>query len=282
MKKIVEIISIILLICFSFFVTDKTAKVASSMDEIMVKIKENYKDYKVDSIDATINKDTIIPGIYGREVNINKSYKNMKQSGYYSSNLFVYDYIKPKVSLEDNLDKYIISGNKEKRMVSLIFLLNGNYDINNILKIVDENDIKVNFFIDEEFLFNNNKLVMNLINNNHTVGNLSKNMDYTDSSFGWIDTVIKKVGNQKNGYCYSIIDKDKNLEQCTLLDNYTIRPNIITGTNPLINIKDKLTSGSLIAISPNKQLEEELSSIIKFIKSKGYTIVNLEEHLSEK
>lgn len=282
MKRTFEIISLILLICFSFFVTDKTAKVTSSMDDIMVEIKENYKNYKKDSVDATIDKNTIIPGMYGKEVNINKSYKNMKQSGYYSGNLFVYDYIKPKISLEDNIDKYIISGNKEKRMVSLIFLVKDDYDINNILKIANENDIKVNFFIDEEFLFNNNKLVIELINNNHIIGNLSKNMDYTDSSFGWIDTVIKKVGNQKNGYCYSVVDNDKNLDQCTLLENYTIRPTIITGTNPLINIKDKLASGSLIAISPNKQVEEELSSIIKFIKSKGYTIVNLEDHLSEK
>lgn len=282
MKRIFQIISLIGLLCFSFFITDKTAKVASNMDDIMIDIKSNYKKYSTDSIDAIIKDNTIIPGKYGKKVNINKSYKNMKQNGYYNENLYIYDYIKPKISLEDNKDKYIISGNKEKRIVSLIFLVKNDDNINNVVNILEKNDAKGNFFIDDNFLLKNNNLVITLISNKHIVGNLGKNMDYSNSSFSWIDTVIKKVGKQQNGYCYSIVDNKTNLDACKLQDDYTVRPSIIVSKNPLIEIKNKLSPGSIIAFDLNNNIELELSSIIKYIKSKGYSIVNLEELLSEK
>ena len=44
MKKIFQIIGLISLTCFSFFVTEKTALVVSDMDEIMIEIKANYED----------------------------------------------------------------------------------------------------------------------------------------------------------------------------------------------------------------------------------------------
>ena len=40
MKKTFQIIGLISLTCFSFFVTEKTATVVNNMDEIMVEIKE--------------------------------------------------------------------------------------------------------------------------------------------------------------------------------------------------------------------------------------------------
>jgi len=280
MKKIFQIIGLISLVCFSFFITDKTATVVNDMDEIMINIKENYENYKSESVDAIIKDNTIIPGLYGKEVNINKSYKNMKENGYYSENAYIYNYTKPKISINDNLDKYIISGNKNKRMVSLLFIVNNNDTINNIVKVVNNNDIKVNFFIDNNFLSENNDLINNLIKNNHIIGSLES--DYTTSTFGWMDTIIKKVGNQKYGYCYNLVDNNENLKSCSNLKNYTIRPNIVTTMSPLIDIKENLAPGSLIALNINSNLEIELQNIINYIKSKGYIIANLEEHLSEK
>ena len=133
MKKTFQIIGLISLTCFSFFITEQTALVVNNMDEIMVEIKSNKDNYKSNYIDAKISDDTIIPGINGKTVNVNKSYKNMKTNGYYSDKLFIYDYTKPKVSLEDNINKYIIKGNSSKRMVSLIFILKNDDDIQHFL-----------------------------------------------------------------------------------------------------------------------------------------------------
>ena len=238
MKKIFQIFGLISLICFSFFMTEKTALVVSEMDEIMIEIKANYKKYSSDSIDAIIKENTIIPGVLGKDVNINKSYKNMKLSGYYSDKLYVYDYTKPKISLSDNIDKYIIKGNPNKRMVSLIFKVKDGDDINEILKIINNYNINVTFFMDSNYFTNNNEAIQILIDDGHNIGILLD--DYNNSDFEWMDMVIKKINNQKNSFCYSKEDNDKNLEICKLKHNYTIRPVEISDKTPLVDIKDKL------------------------------------------
>ena len=68
MKKIFQFIGLISLICFSFFITEKTSVVVSDLDEIMIEIKANYKKYKTDSKNAIIENNTIIPGIREKEV----------------------------------------------------------------------------------------------------------------------------------------------------------------------------------------------------------------------
>ena len=91
MKKFFQILGLITLICFGFFITEKTALVVNNMDDIMINIKQNKDKYKSKSKDAVIKDNTIIPGINGKEVNINKSYKNMKINGYYSDKLYIYE-----------------------------------------------------------------------------------------------------------------------------------------------------------------------------------------------
>ena len=56
---------------------------------------DNYKDnYNKTPI---VEENTIIPGICGKKVNINKSYKNMKLNGYYSDKFYIYDYNIPNI-----------------------------------------------------------------------------------------------------------------------------------------------------------------------------------------
>lgn len=279
MKKIFQMLGLVSLICFSFFMTEKTATVINNMDDIMIEIKKNYKKYNSDSIDAIIDENTIIPGICAKEVNINKSYKNMKQNGYYDDKLYVYDYEKPSISLSDNIDKYIIKGNPNKRMISLIFKVESSDNIDDILNIVNNYNINVTFFIDSNWFTNNNELIQEIINKGHNIGILTD--DYTDSNFEWMDMVIKKINNQKNSFCYSKEDNEKNLEACKIKNNYTIRSIEISGKTPLTDIKKNLNAGSILSLEVNSQVRKELSTIIIYIKSKGLHIDNLENHLLE-
>ena len=89
MKKIFKIIGLISLTCFSFFITEKTSLVVKNMDDVMISIKENMDNFKTKSIDSIIKDNTIIPGISGRKVNINKSYKKMKEYGKYNEDLYL-------------------------------------------------------------------------------------------------------------------------------------------------------------------------------------------------
>ncbi len=276
MKKIFQIIGLITLTCFSFFITEKTALVVSDMDNIMIEIKENKDKYKQSSIDAIIDNNTIIPGVRGREVNISKSYRNMKNNGFYSDSLYIYNYTYPKVSLTDNMDKYIIKGNPSKRMVSLIFTVEANDNVIDILNIINNYNVKATFFVNTNW---NNDLVKELIKDGHNVGILLD--DYNDSNFDWMDMVIKRVNKQQNVFCYNLEDNKSNVDICKVKGNYTIRPVVISDKTPLQDIKSKLESGSLLSLKINSQVKKELSSIIIYIKSKGYKLSNLEENVLE-
>ena len=276
MKKIFQIIGLITLTCFSFFITEKTATVVNDMDDIMIEIKENKDKYKQSSIDAIIDNNTIIPGVRGREVNISKSYRNMKNNGFYSDSLYIYNYTYPKVSLTDNMDKYIIKGNPSKRMVSLIFTVEANDNVIDILNIINNYNVKATFFVNTNW---NNDLVKELIKDGHNVGILLD--DYNDSNFDWMDMVIKRVNKQQNGFCYNLEDNKSNVDICKVKGNYTIRPVVISDKTPLQDIKSKLEPGSLLSLKINSQVKKELSSIIIYIKSKGYKLSNLEENVLE-
>lgn len=275
LKKTFQIIGLVSLICFSFFVTEKTALVISEMDDIMVSIKDNESSFNTPSKDAYINDNTIIPGVSGRSVNIEKSYKRMKSLGYYSEEEFVFDYTLPKVSLEDNKDKYIIKGPSDKRMVSLIFILKENDDIQGILQTLKNYNITSTFFISP--LSDNSTLIHNIIKDNHNIGiYIEKN---TDISF--LDITIKKVNKQGHGFCINKNKIDEVVYMCNEKDNYLISPVYIKDSKILNSVKRNVESGSLLAFNINRELKRELSNIIIYLKGKGYEITNLENHVIE-
>ena len=78
MKKFFQVIGIISLLCFSFIYTEKTVTVVKEFDDIMIQIKNQYDLNKSASVDAIVVGDTIIPGISGSEIDIDKSYSKMK------------------------------------------------------------------------------------------------------------------------------------------------------------------------------------------------------------
>ena len=282
MRKFFSTIGVLTLAIVSFIYTDKTVEVAKQFDNVMTTIKEVSGEYYVDPIDGMIiDNISFVPGISGREVDENSSYKKMKKYGGFNKNLFEYKEIKPKNKLEDNLNKYIISGNKKKNMVSLIFIVDENSNINKILDIVQNKNIKVNFFVDGYWLEKNNELVNEIINKGHTVGNLSYNMNYQNSAFSWMDTIIKRLSKEKYGFCYSEIENLENLNICAMNKNFTIKPSIIIKKYPLKEIKEQIVSGSIISLPCNLSVEQELNSIISYINSRGLEIDTLKNLLRE-
>lgn len=115
MKKILPLLIIII----SFIYTKSLVSVVKNYDDIMIKIKQEKHKYYIKPIEAIIENDTIIPGIKGKEVDINKTYSKMKRYGKYEESLIVLKDIEVKNHIDK--DKYIISGNKNKNMVTLIF-----------------------------------------------------------------------------------------------------------------------------------------------------------------
>ena len=124
MKNIIKTISLLVLVCFSFFYTDKVMNIINQKDPLMIKIESLKEEYEVEPVNAMLDHDTIIPGINGRQIDVLKSYEEMKTSGIFREELLVYKDLYPSSLLSNNKDKYIIKGNNKENKVSLILILN--------------------------------------------------------------------------------------------------------------------------------------------------------------
>lgn len=280
MKKIFQIVGITTLLFGSFLFTYKVQTTSKITDNLLNEIKSKKDGYKENAIEPYIDDKKIIPGINGKEVDVDKSYEKMREVGYFDDKLLVYKTLYVQNTLDKNKDKYITGLNRSNMNVSLIFKVDNKDDITNIVKKIDENDIKTTFFITSKYLEKNHNQIINLVKNGHTVGNLSNNEDYEDSDFVWMKTIITNIGNQKYNYCFTTKENVKIIKMCRLQDSYTILSGVIKN-NPLLNIKKILTPGKLIIVDVTDELNSELDAILNYINSKGYVVKSLEEGLKE-
>lgn len=281
MKRIFQAVGIITLLVGSFMYTEEVAMTSKLSDDLLNEIKEKSGNYKISPIEATIKNNTIIPGINGKEVDVQESYNKMREIGYFNDKLLVYKDVFVKESLKENKDKYIISGNQSKKEVSLVFKVNNTDDIEGIINTLDKNNVKGSFFITSTFLERNNNLVLRSLQNGHTMGNLSDDEDYDDSDFIWMKTVFISDKFQKNNYCYVEKPDDAVLKICKVQNSYTIIPTIVIKNRPFVQIKENLKPGNILLFYVNSKTKTELENIINYIKAKGYSIKSLEKLLDE-
>lgn len=226
MKKFFINIGIITLVIVSFLYTQKISSVMKEYDEIMINIKKYYKNYNEKLKKNIVKKDTVTIGNCSRQVNIKKSYTNMRQYGKYDPSLYIFD----KICNQKIQDKYIIKGSK-KNKVTLI--------------------IKTDTFIDtleDVTIYTNNKDLMQQM--------FLKHMVVSDN-----DKYLKKILGQKN-YCV-LEHKDKiKLKKCIENNNYTVIPNIIIRNKAILNLMKKVDSGSIIYA--NKTNYKKIINYLKY------------------
>lgn len=280
-KKVIQVISVTLLMLFSFFYTNKSIELIRENDPIMKQIKETNTKYKVDPVNATIIGNKIIPGKSGKEIDYQKTYAKMKKYGTYNETLTVLKDIEPAVSVDDYYDKYIVQGNTERKNVSLVFKTDTISNLLSILNILNQKNIPATFFVDGLLLENNTSLFETMTQNNHELEILSYDNKYDeiyfDSALNYLSSITKREGK----YCYAEYDQKEVIELCSKLKLHTIIPTVKTTTMPYKEIKDKLYNSAIISLPLSTITEEQLPAIIDYIKQKGYTFLSLEELLSE-
>lgn len=279
MKKCISYLGVFVLVCFSFFYTDKAVEIVKRNDPVMKEILTISDSLKIDPINAIINDDEVISGLNGKKINIDKSYQNMKKLNIYKESMLVFDEILPEVSI--NYDKYVIKGNELKNEVALVFKVDSIDNIKLINKVLTEKNTLATFFIDGNIVKDNMNLVLELAHDGYEIENLGYNGNYSSEKLTWTNNMIESLTNKKTNYCYTEF-KDKNiLELCSTNKMYTIKPTINTGNYPFLTIKKNLESGSIISFDLSDKTLKELPSIISYISQKGYNIVNLEQLISE-
>lgn len=281
MKKIFQMIGITTLMVGSFMLTSKIQTTSKQTDALLNEIKSKKDGYKENAIEPYIEDNTIIPGINGREVDIEKTYEEMSKIGYFDDKLIVYKSLPVENLLDKNKEKYIISLNTSNMNVALLFKVKNNSDITNIINELDKRKIKSSFFITSKYLENHHNQIIKLVQNGHTIGNLSNNENYKDSDFVWMKTIITNIGPQKYNYCFTQKPNNEIIKLCKLQDSYTIMPNNIIKSNPLLNVKKNIKPGMIITLEVNQNTNKEIEAILNYIESKGYNIKSLEEGLKE-
>ena len=266
MKNIKNYIFILLLSSFSFYLMQKTINYIKDKDNIMLSIKNVEDKYFQYPTEPVIKDNAIIPGLNGLKVNVNKSYNKLKRVGNFNNQLLIYDEVKVNNKLANNKDKFIIKGNSKKNMVSILLYLD---DINKI----GNYDVPLNYIVSYSFFIDNYSKLKELIDygSNILIYDISKNN---------INNLSIKLNKTKqiNKYCFNELMNNSFKDLCTNNNYYSINTDIIKN-NYLVNIKKEVSSGKLIVLKGNYQ--NELNIIISFIKSKGYTITNLDNHLNE-
>ncbi|MBR5370059.1 MAG: hypothetical protein IK137_02010 [Bacilli bacterium] len=273
--KILYRFIIILFLVFSFYYTNKMIEFLKEKDPIMKSIRKNDTKYKIDAINALIVDDNIIPGIVGKEIDYKKSYNKMKQYGNYNETLITLKDVKPTISIDNNYEKYIISGNKEKRSIALVFKVYKDTNINSLLSILNKNKVKANFFIDGTYLEKNIILLKSM--KNHEINILSYNNELDKSLFETSISYLENILEKDVKYCMG----KEVLELCSKLKLHTIKPSIEIHKNLYKEVKNNIDNSMIISININNYNLKELSSTIDYIKGKGYKIVLLSDLLSE-
>ena len=271
MKKLL----IILLLLFSFFYTNKSISIIRNQDPLMKEIINNKSKFEIKSVNAIIKNNTIIPGKKGKEVDLEKTYTKMKQYGTYNESLTVFKETKPTVSIEDNYDKYITSGNKDNKNISFIFKVEKDTNINKLLSILNYHNIQVTFFIDGLYMENNN------LNNlsNHQIELLSYNNAIDEITFTSALSYLSYKTNKTPKYC---LEDDNNIiNLCKKINLHTVKPTLIIKKDPYKEIKNNLNNSSIILIPINNYIYNNLSTSILYIKSKGYNFLTLSDLLNE-
>lgn len=279
MSKIIKYIGLLTLVMFSFFYTDKVAHVVKMNDSLMSEIKSVKDNYTVNSIDGVINNNTIVPGINGRSMNIDKSYKKMREKGIFDKDFVIYDKVIPKNNLNNNKDKFIISGNSIKNMVSIVFVLDDDIYLDKINNSVSSKDVIINYFVDYKYLISNSTKIKELVNSE--VYNYGNDGLYTPDNVLFANNLISRIRNNDAIYCLVNFKDYDVLKLCSSNNLYTILPNIFIKNDAYSKVKKEIKSGSIVMVEVNNSNIVELGIIIDYISGKGLKIVGLSELLSE-
>lgn len=253
--KYIKYTLVVILMVFSFYVSDRVLLYVESLSPLMKEIEANMQE-EVLPVDAIIEGNTIIPGKNGEKVNIRESYLKMNEFGAFNELFYVYDYVKPNISLYDNLDKVIIRGNSK----------------NHVSLIVDNKEFQ-EYLLNEDIKFNKIILSGNEITN--------KNIEYINGSsdvesFKNLNVYFKREKINKN---LCIVGYSSN-KYCSENKYFKVAPTIEFYKSNLAKDKNKIDGGSIIFIHDNLSLSE-CKLILNEIYSANLSIIYLSELISE-
>ncbi|MBM4763918.1 polysaccharide deacetylase family protein [Bacillus sp. B15-48] len=263
-------------------------------------IESKAANYEVEPIDAKIDPVwKAIPGYNGLKVNVEESYKKMKDRNRFSEELLVYDEVKPKVHLRDLPPAAIYKGNPEKPMVS--FIINvawGNEYLSDMLATLKKHHITATFFLEGRWVKNHPELAKMIVEAGHEVGNHSfSHPDMKSLSSGRIHEEIKRTnevieattGKRPHWFAPPSGSYKEEVAKVAAvhrlgtvmwsvdtIDWQKPSPEVLTQ-----RVTSKLHNGAMILMHPTDSTTKALNGLITEIKARDLQIGPVSELLSE-
>ena len=256
MKNVYKYMGLFIIAIFSFYYTDKIVLMVQQNNPIMKEINEIKVSKDVDYVNAIIDDDKIIPGKNGLVINTEKSFSMMKSFGTFNAYYLVYDQKRPEISLEDNKDKIIYSGNLKDKNISLVLEYN-----KNLIDYFENNNIKADVLINKDNYVNIKNLGM--INNDF-------------NKYNEVELILNR-NEVNNNICFV---NDSNLEFCKKRSKYLVETDLILDNSNIYKIKNNIKNGSIILIKNDTNIDT-LKIVLDYAKFKGLNIVYLSELISE-
>ena len=256
MKNYLKYIGIVLFTIFSFYYTDKVLELSEYNNTILVSIDDYALLNDKKCREGSINEEGIILGMSGISVDKNKSYSNMKGIGF-REDLIEYKSDKCILNKDDNKDKYIISSNKYNNNISLVI-----------------DTVNLEYYEDMVSIAENENVHLNILVSNNNYDNLL----YKENILLKTNSDIIKEFKKKcpNFYCVNYNSFDV-IDYCAKEGINSIKITNYIDSNLLLYMKKNLDKGKIYFIKENIYNLNELLSTIKYIKSRGYNIVSINE-----
>ena len=280
LKKGLEVMLVVVALLFSFYYTEKAIVILEANDPIMKKIKSN-RNLEEKALDAKIIDNRLIPGYNGLEIDLEESFKKMKNYGSYNESLLVFDEVSPAISIDDYYDKYISSGNGINTNIAIIFTVEDNTYLNKLINILDNTAIFTTLFVDGVVLENNFTVFSNLNKEKYELELLSYDKSYDEMLFKNSLYKLETISGSTSKYCYADYDREEVLSLCNSLSMHTIIPTLKLEENIYASIKGNLRNGSIIKVNLSDSNLSELNILINYIKQRGFTLVTLDTLLNE-
>ena len=279
MKRILDLLLTSFIILISFFYTNNLIKVSRKNDPIMLEIEEYKKENEIKALEAILTENEIIPGINGKTIDIDQSYKKMKKIGKFDKNLIVFKEAPPNETINKSYDKNIVSGNKKNNKISLNFEVNDTSYIEELLDELNKKETLATFFINKK-IFDESIDVIKLIRSfGHDVELISNG--YTIYEVNKYNSLLKTISNDNLSFCLNKQNEDKILKNCENSKMHSIIPSVVIENYIYNTIKHNLENGMIALVPINKQTIKELSATINYIKQKGKKIVLLSNLIQE-
>ncbi len=281
--------------------TSEIMEAVKTEDSLYKEIEMKAEKYNESPEDAYIDnvwKKT--PGRNGLKVNIDKSYKKMKETGTFDESLLVYDQVSPEVSLDDLPASPVYRGHPKKKMVA--FLINvswGEEYIPNILSTLKDHNVKATFFIEGKWAKKHADLVKMIHEQGHVIGNHAYNhpdmakMNYqsiVDQIVQTNDIIKAIIGSSPKWFAPpsgsfndQVVKVSHQLHMNTIL--WTV--DTIDWKNPSVSVmlnrvNEKIHPGATVLMHPTAATERGLNSLITSIKDKDLKISTIEKLLDAK